>query len=71
MLAPAGTPPAIIDKLNKAINEVVADKDVEQRFAAFAGEPLGGTPEDFARFIALDIAKWKAVSHASGIKIKQ
>jgi tripartite-type tricarboxylate transporter receptor subunit TctC len=65
VFAPAGTPPDIIAKLNKAVNAAASSKDVQDRFApiGFAVEP--GTPEDLARRSVAETAKWaKAIRDA-------
>ena len=65
MFAPAGTPPDIIAKLNKAINEAAQSKDIQEKFAGigFAVEP--GTPEALAQRSKLETAKWaKAIAAA-------
>ena len=49
MLAPAGTPREIVDKLSKAVNEALKSEDVVKQMRLSGMEPLGGTPEEFAR----------------------
>jgi tripartite-type tricarboxylate transporter receptor subunit TctC len=65
VFAPAGTPPAIIAKLNQAVNAAASSKDLQERFApiGFAVEP--GTPEDLAKRSVAETAKWaKAIRDA-------
>lgn len=65
VFAPAGTPPDIVNKLNRAVNAAASSKDVQDRFApiGFAVEP--GTPEDLARRSVAETAKWaKAIRDA-------
>src|SRR6266403_53598 len=61
LLAPAGTPPAIIEKLSAAANEALKTEDVRTALKRQGTDPLGGTPKAFADFISTDIAKWVAV----------
>ncbi len=61
VIAPAGVPPPIIDKLNAAINKAIASSDFKARFAALGEEPAGGTPDEFAALIASDSKKWGEV----------
>ncbi len=67
IVAPAGTPPAIIAKLNSALNNALADADVRSRLAADGTETLPGTPEAYAADIANEEAKWSAIIKKSGV----
>jgi tripartite-type tricarboxylate transporter receptor subunit TctC len=67
VLAPAGTPSAILRKLNAAINQVLARPDVREAFASDGSEPAGGTPEDLARSIREGIAKWGKLVRDLGV----
>src|SRR6185437_3847831 len=58
LLAPAHTPPAIVAKLNKAVVGIMGEKDVIDRMAALGAEPEPQTPDEFARYINTDVAKW-------------
>lgn len=69
IIAPAGVPRAIVDKLNAAINRAVASPAFRERFALIGDEPAGGTPEEFADLIRKDSAKWADVIRRSGAKI--
>jgi tripartite-type tricarboxylate transporter receptor subunit TctC len=65
MFAPAGTPPEVIAKLNKALNTAAADKDIQEKFAAIGFETAPGTPEALAQRNRLETAKWaKAIRDA-------
>jgi len=59
--APAGTPKAVIDRLNRAITEALAMPDVKQRFAELAVDTRPDTPEGFRKLVASEIGKWRAV----------
>jgi tripartite-type tricarboxylate transporter receptor subunit TctC len=66
---PAGVPPAISDRLSKALFTVVAQDDVKERFASVGGfsSPLG--PKDYTEYIRKDIAKWAPVVKAAGATV--
>jgi tripartite-type tricarboxylate transporter receptor subunit TctC len=66
--APPGTPPAIIAKLNKAINDAMNDPEVEKRFAALHIIKVGGSPADMRKLIQEDTKSWGDVIKRAGIK---
>jgi tripartite-type tricarboxylate transporter receptor subunit TctC len=68
LLAPAGTPPAIIQKVNEAINRMLATPDVRERLSAMAFEPVGGTPQQFADYIKVETVKWGKIVRDGNIK---
>jgi tripartite-type tricarboxylate transporter receptor subunit TctC len=68
LVAPAGTPPEIIAKLNAALNAALADDEVRNRLAADGTETLPGTPEAYAADIAGEEAKWSAIIKQTGTK---
>jgi tripartite-type tricarboxylate transporter receptor subunit TctC len=61
LLAPAGTPPAIIEKLSAAANDALNNEAVRTALKRQGTDPLGGTSKEFADFIRADIAKWGAI----------
>ena len=67
MVAPAGTPPAIIAALNRIATEAMADPAVKEKLASQGAELIGDTPEHFRRFIESEIAKWAKVINDAGI----
>jgi tripartite-type tricarboxylate transporter receptor subunit TctC len=69
VIAPAGVPRPIVEKLNAAINRAIRSQAFVDRFAMIGDEPAGGTPEEFAALIARDSAKWKDVVARSGAKL--
>lgn len=69
MLAPAGTPRAIITKLNGEINRILTDPEFAKAAAKLGGEIEGGSPEHFGKFLASEIAKWKKVIDAEGMTV--
>ena len=68
LVAPAGTPRAVIAKLNSAANAALKSDDVVSRLKAGGFEPLGDSPEGFAEFIARELVKWSAAAEAAGLK---
>jgi tripartite-type tricarboxylate transporter receptor subunit TctC len=65
LFAPAGTPPDVITRLNRALNTAVADKDIIERFSAIGFETAPGTPEALAQRNRVETAKWaKAIRDA-------
>jgi tripartite-type tricarboxylate transporter receptor subunit TctC len=68
LLAPAATPPAIIEKLSGAANDALNAEEVRTALKRQGTDPLGGTPKEFADFIRADIEKWVAVFASSGPK---
>ena len=69
VIAPAGLPKPILEKLNAAINRAVSVPAFKERFGAIGDEPAGGTPEEFAETIRKDSAKWAEVVRRSGAKL--
>jgi tripartite-type tricarboxylate transporter receptor subunit TctC len=69
VIAPAGVPRPIVDKLNAAINKVLKSDAFKQKFATIGDEPAGGTPEDFVATIKTDSAKWADVVKRSGARL--
>ena len=67
MLAPAGTPREIVDLFSKTVNEALKSEDIVKQMQLQGMEPLGGTPDEFARRIKADTAQWDAVLAASGL----
>jgi len=68
VLAPAGTPRPIVDRLNAALVKALQSAEVKERLASEAGEPVGNSPEEFHAFIQKEIARWAPVIRASGAK---
>ncbi|HVP08347.1 MAG TPA: tripartite tricarboxylate transporter substrate binding protein [Burkholderiales bacterium] len=69
VIGPAGLPPAVLAKLNAAVNEAIHSRLFAERFGMVGDEPAGGTPEDFAATIRKDSARWGEVVKRSGAKI--
>jgi tripartite-type tricarboxylate transporter receptor subunit TctC len=60
-VAPAGTPAAIVDKVNSGINEALQDPDVQKRLADLSAEPVGGTPQAADAYLKKEAERWKNV----------
>ena len=69
ILAPAGTPPAVVKTLNTAINAALVNKDVVAKLESEGGDVMGGTPEKFAELLKKDIVRWGQVVRDSGAKV--
>jgi len=70
LVAPAGTPEAIVTKLNAAINEALKNPEIRATLTKFGSEPLGGTPHQFAGFVAAESKKWSEIIRLSGVKME-
>jgi tripartite-type tricarboxylate transporter receptor subunit TctC len=70
ILAPSGTPPAIIRKLNEEIARALADPETNKLLTNQAMQTVGNTPEAFAAFIQKDIAIWKAVAASANVTVE-
>jgi tripartite-type tricarboxylate transporter receptor subunit TctC len=68
MFAPAGTPRVIVDKVSVGINEALKMDDVIQALRKQGFEALGGTPDEFSRYVASEIAQWARVAESAGLK---
>jgi len=69
LVAPAGTPKAIVDKLNAEANKALGKNEMKAKLAEDGSTPLGGTPEQFAAFIKSENAKWGAAVRDANIKL--
>jgi tripartite-type tricarboxylate transporter receptor subunit TctC len=70
LLAPRGTPPGVIARLHRGIVQAMADPAVQNRFVEFGAEPLATTPEELARRLSADIAKWRGIIKKGGIRLE-
>ena len=68
MFVPAGTPPGVVTRLNKAMVEAIQMPDVKERLLAFGLQPTGTSPEEFAAIQKADSEKWAPAVKASGFK---
>jgi len=69
VLAPAGTPAAIVAKLNGAINEILKSKEAQDGLSRLSAEARIGSPQDFAAFIASETPRWAAIANETGVKV--
>jgi tripartite-type tricarboxylate transporter receptor subunit TctC len=70
LIAPAGTPREVIDKLNAATLKVIAQAAVREKFAGIGATVTGGTPEDFAAYIRNDLSKWTRIVKDANVKVE-
>jgi tripartite-type tricarboxylate transporter receptor subunit TctC len=68
IVAPAGVPRLVVDKLNAALRGALAEPEVAQRFAALGAEVLASTPDAYAADIAAEEAKWSPIVRRAGVK---
>jgi len=69
IIAPAGTPEPIIEKLNTAFNHILQKPEVKKAFDATGGQAVGGTPEEFASFIQSETEKWAKLIKSANISV--
>jgi tripartite-type tricarboxylate transporter receptor subunit TctC len=70
LLAPAGTPPQIVNRLGDALQKAFADKAFRQRIYEQGSEPVGSSPDAFKAFIATEYQRWGELIRVAGIKIE-
>lgn len=71
MVAPAGTPPAVVAKLNKAAVEAMRTPEVKEKLAKLGVTLVGGTPDELNAYIEKEIAKWSKVVKAAGVSLAE
>jgi tripartite-type tricarboxylate transporter receptor subunit TctC len=71
ILVPAGTPREAVSRLSTELTRILGSAEVRERFEKLGIEPVGSTPEQAARFLDEEIAKWARVIKAAGIKAEQ
>ena len=69
LMAPAGTPRPILEKLNAEVNKVLAKPDVKENWTKQGAEPMGMTIDEFDKFLRADIVKWEKIVKLSGAKV--
>ena len=70
LLAPKGTPAAVVERMNAVTNEALADPAVKQRLIAMGASPLGGTSKQLADHLAAEIDKWGRVVREANIQVQ-
>ena len=68
VFGPAGTPPAIVARMNAQMNAILQDRSIRSRFAQLGFEPTGGTPAQFASMVSAETAKWRKVIRDAHMK---
>jgi len=68
LFVPAGTPQAIVERLNSAVAAVLATQEMKDRLAAFGFEAERGSPREFARYISEEVRKWAKVIQETGAR---
>jgi tripartite-type tricarboxylate transporter receptor subunit TctC len=68
LMAPAGAPKDIQDKLAQALNAGLKSEGLRGQLEKMGYEPLGGTPEDFRRYVDAELRKWTEAAAAAGVK---
>ena len=69
ILAPAGTPTAIVQKINQAVNQALKQPDVAEKLRSEGGEVLGGSPEQFAQLLRTELPRWGQIVKKSGASL--
>jgi tripartite-type tricarboxylate transporter receptor subunit TctC len=70
LMAPAGTPPAIINKLHAEFARILKLPDVAERMEALGSTIVGSGPAEFSAFLQAEIRKWDAVAKKAGIRVE-
>ena len=68
LFAPAGTPPAVIRKLQDEMIRIAKLPDTRERLLALAAEPVGSTSDELTQMVTSELAKWAVVAKSAGIK---
>lgn len=68
LLAPAGTPADIVNKLNGEVVAILKSPEMNERLSREGADPVGNSPAEFARYIQVEIEKWRKVIKAAGIQ---
>ena len=68
VLATAGTPKPVVDRLNAEIRRIVATPEIRDALAGQGAEPVTDTPEEFSAIVRADVAKWARIVKATGAK---
>ena len=68
LMAPTGTPGDVLDRLSRAVNDGLKSEALRGALDKMGYEPLGGTPDDFTRYVAAEIKKWTAAAEAAGVR---
>ena len=69
LLAPAGTPPAVLATIQQALAEAVKQPDINKQMLDLGAQPVANTPDAFAKLVQADVAKWRDVVKTTGVKL--
>ena len=69
-MAPAGTPAAIVNRINAVVNEGLANAEVKRRIGDLGGYPRPTTPQEFAAFLVAEKQRWGEVIRVTGVKVE-
>jgi tripartite-type tricarboxylate transporter receptor subunit TctC len=70
IVGPAGLPPAVVTRLNRAINTALESPELRANFANLGIEPRGGPPAEMAKLLAEDAPRWFEIIRLTGIKLE-
>lgn len=70
LMAPAGTPRAVVERLNAEVMKALQSADVKAKLAAQGAEPLGSTPDEYAAYVRKELDRWARVVKATGVTIE-
>jgi tripartite-type tricarboxylate transporter receptor subunit TctC len=70
LLAPAGTPPAVLKRLQVEVAKIMRMDDIKAKFADLGADAVGSTPQELAAFLRREMVKWAEVVKAANIKIE-
>jgi len=70
LLAPAGTPKPIVDKINEAMRVAIANEEVRKRIGADGGEAVSSTPEEYGAIVSRDMTRWSALIKKLNLKVE-
>ncbi len=70
LLAPRGTPQAIVERYNKALNEVLKSPEIKEKLLELGATPLGGTPQDLDHYLAEETKKWGAAIEDAHLQVR-
>jgi tripartite-type tricarboxylate transporter receptor subunit TctC len=70
LLAPAGTPPAVVERLHVEVTKIMQSDEMKAKFADLGAASIGSTPAEFATFLRAEMAKWAEVVKTANIRIE-
>ena len=70
LMVPAGTPAAVVQRLNAEVNKALQSADMRDKLAVQGAEPLGSTPEEYGAYMRKELARWATVVKATGVTLE-